>query len=371
MCGSARRSVRGWCGRSRSRPSPSRPRRRTSRSGAACKADGLAGGAGFRLGPARGRAAFALFTHTLIIWMSIFIVPMRLGESRPHLGVVHAGVRRWPGSRRRRRGSPSRVRLARRGPLPAMLFSHWHQQLRCSSGTTTWPGDSSSAELEQARRLRGHPAQRLRRTVLNCGTSTSPCARDRRGLLFVPEADEDTPPTPQPVYGADRRCRGTWRARGAAVNRLHGELTRLFGVHGRAGGRRPSARGDHPRPERLCLADARAPGRLATGLCFASSDLKGGGLRQNVQVSGATRTGVPARSRTARCTGWGDVHNARRRRGEQFECEIALTSTWSQADPSSPIPTACTRPATRPGNCSSSRSSGDREMGRPGWTRPW
>ena len=276
---------------------------------------------------------YALFTHTLIIWMSIFIVPMRLGESVRIWAWCTLAYVALAGLAAEASGLTIAAygSLAALTPLPAMLFSHWrYQRFDAQFRHDDLAGrfGELSAELEQARRLHeGILPKRLRHGPVQLRYVYEPMREIGGDFLFVPEPDEDTPANAAaPVYVVLIDVSGHGVPAALAVNRLHGELTRLFGVRGRAGGRGPSAREIiRDLNDYVWLTLARQ-GVFATGLCFRiESNPKGGaGSGGSVRVEWCNAGHPPAflRSRT------GEVHRLGATstmlgvvEGEQFECE--------------------------------------------------
>ncbi len=179
---------------------------------------------------------WALFAYWLLITVPLLVIPMRFGESIRLIAgccVVYVGVCIWTIG-----GTPGLIAghaaLAILGAIPAAGFSHWrflrfdaqfqHNELKGRFGEL-------SAELSQARTL--HEA--LFPAPIDDGPVRiryvyEPMREIGGDFLFVRRVEGG----PMFVVLIDVSGHGVPAA--LAVNRLHGELVRMFGAAGRAAG---------------------------------------------------------------------------------------------------------------------------------------
>ncbi len=184
--------------------------------------------------PARAACAWALFAYAIILALALLPVPMRWRESRL---IVFCGTGAFLGILLFAVGAP--VVMAATATAGAMIwslaaaaFSHYrysafdaafeHQELRGRY-------DELSSELARARRL--HEALL---PLPSTGGAVSvyylyePMLEIGGDFLFMPSFNEDASSHAAPTYIIVNDVSGHGVASALAVNRLHGELVRLF-----------------------------------------------------------------------------------------------------------------------------------------------
>lgn len=228
--------------------------------------------------PVRSSCVFGLFATAIIITLPLVLIPMRLAESaRIALGCWVAYVLLI-------------VLVTGAGPvmaseyalysllltIPPVLYSHWrytrfdaafeHRELKGRY-------QELSAELSQARKL--HDALLPPRSIgtngpLRIGYVYEPMREIGGDFVFIWPMDDDADAIGnRPTYVVLIDVAGHGVGAALAVNRLHGELTRLFGLMGQDRAARPPTAGEVIEAlNAYVYLTLSSQGVFATGICL-------------------------------------------------------------------------------------------------------
>lgn len=179
-------------------------------------------------------ARWGLFCHWLIVWISLLIIPMRWAES-VRIALACWGVYIVLVSLQARPPLSTTVvysLLALIVPLPAMLFSAWrYQRFDAQFEHAHLKGRFSeiSEELVRARQL--HEAlfpPPSEDGPVHVRFTYRPMREIGGDFLYVHRVPADTPASPREMFILLVDVSGHGVTAALAVNRIHGELARLF-----------------------------------------------------------------------------------------------------------------------------------------------